>query len=90
MNSWDILKFYGGSEHYKTGSAEPIDLYRAKGVFKPFALCSIMKYAVRNMDKELSTADMGKIIHYAKLLLAENEETYNENIEPEKSAGVAR
>lgn len=73
--TWDELKS-GGSAHYKSigGAVEPIDLYRAKGVFKAFALCSIIKYAVRNTDKELNPVDIRKIIHYAKLLLAENED----------------
>ena len=70
--AWEKLKQMG-SPHYKTGGAEPIDIYRSKGAFKAFALCSICKYSVRNMDKELNPKDMEKIIHYAKLLLAEKE-----------------
>ena len=41
--TWDQLK-RDGSDHYKTGGGiEPIDLYRAGGMFRYFALCSIMK-----------------------------------------------
>jgi hypothetical protein len=79
MKTWEELK-NSGSEHYK-GLSQPIDVYRSKGVFKPFALCSISKYATRNMDKELNPQDMIKIIHYAELILAE----YNES----KQAGGA-
>ena len=68
--TWDELK-QQGSGHYKTGGAEPIDIYKSKGTFKPFALCSISKYATRNMDKELNIRDMVKIIHYSELLIAE-------------------
>jgi hypothetical protein len=71
--TWDELK-KGGSEHYKTGGVEPIDLYRAKGILKSFGLGSITKYAARNMDQyrgdEKFIEDMNKIIHYAELLKA--------------------
>jgi hypothetical protein len=70
MKTWEGLKKVG-SEHYKTGGVEPIDLYRAKGIFKPFAIASIIKYAARNAEKELNPKDMDKIIHYAMLLIAE-------------------
>jgi len=70
---WEALKNQG-SEHYR-GLSQPIDIYRSKGVFKPFALCSIAKYAVRNMDKDLNPKDIIKIKHYADLLLAEHAES---------------
>lgn len=56
-----------GSDHYKTGGVEPIDLYKAGGMFRHFALCCIIKYAFRNRDK-VNERDMDKIIHYAKML----------------------
>lgn len=69
--SWSELK-QSGSQHYKTGGVEPIDLYRAGGMFRDFALCSIMKYAFRNRNPEepISAKDMGKIIDYAQKLMA--------------------
>ena len=70
--TWNELKSKG-SEHYR-GSSQPIDIYRSKGTFKAFALCSIVKYAVRNMDKDLNPKDMDKIIHYSQLLLANDAE----------------
>ena len=73
MKTWEECKLEGSS-HYKSGAAEPIDVMKAKGTFKPFALGSIQKYAVRNMDKELNPNDIVKIIHYCELLLAENNE----------------
>jgi len=56
-----------GSEHYKTGSVEPIDLMKAGGILHHFAIGSIIKYAFRNRDK-INPADMDKIIHYAEML----------------------
>lgn len=76
--TWEQLKLEG-SQHYKTGTTEPIDLYKSKGVFKPFALCCISKYAMRNADKYLNIADMVKIIHYAELLIAEHIEKEGDN-----------
>jgi hypothetical protein len=73
MKTWKQCKLEG-SKHYKTGEAEPMDVYKAKGVFKPFALCSIAKYAIRNTDKDLNPQDIIKIIHYSELLLAEHNE----------------
>ena len=70
--TWEELRL-NGSEHYR-GTVQPIDIYKSKGVFKPFALCSIVKYATRNLDKDLNPNDIKKIIHYAELLLAEQQE----------------
>lgn len=73
MKTWEELK-NEGSEHYR-GKAQPIDIYKSKGVFTPFALASIAKYAIRNMDRpELNEKDIEKIIHYGMLLLAEKRE----------------
>jgi len=67
-----------GSQHYKTGGVEPIDLYLSAGMFDDFALCSIIKYAFRSrpemqLDDVTFNANMDKIIHYAELLKAEKE-----------------
>jgi hypothetical protein len=71
IKSWETLK-QEGSQHYKTGGVEPIDLYRAGGMFRDFALCSIIKYAFRNRNPEepISLKDMNKIIDYAQKLMA--------------------
>ncbi len=71
-STWDDLK-KRGSDHYKTGGGvEPIDLYRAGGMFRDFAICSIIKYAFRNRNPEepVSMRDMDKIIDYAQKLKA--------------------
>jgi hypothetical protein len=71
---WTKLKRQG-SNHYKTGRTEPIDLYLAGDMFQDFALCSIIKYAFRSrQDQYLDVAkfnsNMDKIIDYAKKLKA--------------------
>jgi len=74
--SWGSLK-QQGSDHYKTGGVEPIDLYRAGGMFRAFALCSIIKYAFRSRDiddRVLFCNNMDKIIDYAMKLKAESEQ----------------
>ena len=62
--TWEETK-RNGSEHYKTGGVEPVDLYRALGAFQPFALCSIIKYAARCIKRGASVSDLDKIIDYA-------------------------
>lgn len=69
---WNDLKSQG-SEHYKTGGVEPIDLYSSGNMFHDFALSSIIKYAFRsrremNLDKQLFNKNMDKIIDYAQKL----------------------
>jgi hypothetical protein len=74
-NNWNELKL-NGSDHYKTTSGvEPVDLYRAGGMFTHFALCSIIKYAFRSRGLEsedivLFNKNMDKIIDYAQKLKA--------------------
>ena len=73
---WDELK-NEGSAHYKTGEAQMIDIYKAKGVLKPWALCEIAQHAIRNVDKVVvSIDDLRKILHYTELLIAEQTEVY--------------
>lgn len=67
--AWEEVK-QRGSEHYKNGTIEPIDLYRSLGILKPFCLASIIKYASRNVTKTVSNRDMEKIEHYAEILKA--------------------
>jgi hypothetical protein len=63
-----------GSEHYKMGGVEPIDLYEQGEMLQDFALCSIIKYAYRcrrsaNRSAELIVKDMAKIRHYADMVI---------------------
>lgn len=71
---WKRLK-QQGSEHYKTGDIEPIDLYVAGGMFHDWAIASIMKYAFRSRREEPLEShkfqqNMGKIIDIAQKLMA--------------------
>ena len=71
-NKFEELK-KAGSEHYKTGGIEPIDLYDAGGMLRDFCLCSIIKYAYRNRiasGRQFSKQDMAKIRHYTEILEA--------------------
>jgi hypothetical protein len=69
IKSWKEIK-QGGNDHYKTGQAEPIDLYLASGALRAFALCNIIKYAFRNIpeDKRIDIEDLDDIIQYAEML----------------------
>ena len=72
MKTWDSLK-EKGNPLYKNGGIEPIDLYRSMGVLRAFALCSIVKYAARNIgggpdEAPVNNKDLDKIIHYTELL----------------------
>jgi hypothetical protein len=75
--TWEELKAKG-SDHYKTGEVEPIDLYRAGDMLRDFALGNIIKYAYRNRSGmnffvPVSINDMKKIMHYAEMLIADHE-----------------
>jgi hypothetical protein len=69
--TWEEVKSKG-SEHYKTGAIEPVDLYKSAGMLRHFALSSIIKYAFRNADiyRPISISDLEKIKHYADILIA--------------------
>jgi len=69
MKTWEEIK-RGGSGHYKTGSVEPIDLYKSIGILQDFAIASIIKYAARQKQKGINVSDRDKIIHYAEMLKA--------------------
>jgi len=69
MKTWEEIK-QGGSGHYKTGSVEPIDLYKSIGILQDFAIASIIKYAARQKQKGINVSDLDKIIHYAEMLKA--------------------
>ena len=71
---WDALKEHG-SDHYKTGGVEPVDLYLWGGMFRDFALASIIKYAFRSRrESGIAETDLlrnlEKIIDYAAKLKA--------------------
>jgi len=76
---WDELKNQG-SQHYKTGEVEPIDLFRSAkphgslSAFGVKALTDTIKYAYRMVTKGVNESDCDKIIHYISLLKAENKE----------------
>jgi hypothetical protein len=73
--TWEELK-KRGKDYWKTGGVEPIDLYKAVGILKPFALASIIKYAFRARleDGMKLIDDMVKIKHYADMIIVQEEE----------------
>jgi len=79
VRTWEEIKL-DGSEHYKSGKIEPIDLYRdvtlhdSITAIQAFSLCNIIKYAYRCMTKGTTEKDLGKIIHYAEITGAASEQ----------------
>ena len=74
LEKWEQLKKQG-SNHYKTCSTEPVDLYASGNMFHDFALSSIIKYAFRSRRDERLEANklidnLNKIIDYAEKLKA--------------------
>jgi hypothetical protein len=75
---WDDLKKIG-SDHYKTGLVEPIDLLRSikpnpdYNSFDIKALGDCIKYASRLLRRGYLKADADKIIHYMMLFIADRE-----------------
>ena len=70
-----------GSNHYKTGKTEPIDLMAAGGILHDFAVGNIIKYAFRcrtqaKRSKEEIKQDLEKIKHYCDILLSFLEEEH--------------
>lgn len=58
MKTWEDIK-KGGSGHYKTGSVEPIDLYRSLGILREWAIGEICQHALRNIrERDTFVADM--------------------------------
>lgn len=67
-HEWNLLK-RAGEDHHKTGGGiEPIDLYHAGKILKPFAIGSIIKYAFRNRNRPIVEKDLDKINHYVSML----------------------
>jgi hypothetical protein len=56
-----------GSDHYKEGSLEPIDLMISKGIFEDFAVGNMIKYATR-FKKTRNPDDLKKVADYAHML----------------------
>lgn len=76
--TWDELK-QEGSNHYKSGKTEPIDLYRdakphtSLSAFAVKALTDNIKYAYRMLTtKGVNESDCLKMRHYTELLMAES------------------
>ena len=69
--TWEKIKELG-SDHYKTGEIEPIDLFKAGGILHDFSVGNIIKYAYRNRKRlvgdKISRKDMIKIKHYSEIL----------------------
>lgn len=79
FQTWEELK-KEGSKHYKDGDAQMIDVYKGRGIFTNWALPEIAQHAVRNapVKRDCFIDDMVKVIHYARLLIAEHLEKNNE------------
>ena len=76
MNHWEEVK-KGGSQHYKEGEVEPIDLYRSGGILLDWAIGEIMSHAFRNRGQitaRINPKDFEKIKHYAEIILADYQE----------------
>lgn len=75
---WEECK-QKGSSHYKTGSCEPVDLYRSAtprpeyNAFDIKALTDVIKYAFRLLTRGYLAGDVDKIIHYMELYRADME-----------------
>jgi|WetSurMetagenome_2_1015567.scaffolds.fasta_scaffold815480_1 hypothetical protein len=76
---WNEVK-KSGSEHYKTGSVEPIDLYKAGGFLQGYIVASIIKYAYRNRAcyTDKTAHDMEKIKHLADIMISVVEEEHRD------------
>ena len=59
--------FTDGTDHYKKGNIEPIDLTISKGMIEDFCLGNIIKYASRFKQTENLT-DLKKVSDYAHIL----------------------
>ena len=56
-----------GSEHYKEGGIEPLDLMIAKGIVEDFCIGNMSKYAFR-FKKTRNLDDLKKVSDYAHIL----------------------
>ena len=73
LTSWQELK-QSGSEHYKAGEVEPIDLiknvkpHESLTALQVKALTDNIKYSYRMLRKGANHSDCDKIIHYTKMV----------------------
>lgn len=78
MRTWEEIK-QDGSEHYKTGEVELIDLLRhvqphpSLTVVEIKALADNMKYALRQLTRGIKESDLEKMIHYCEIAGAATE-----------------
>lgn len=56
-----------GSDHYKEGGIEPLDLMIAKGIVEDFCIGNMSKYAFR-FKKTRNLEDLKKVSDYAQIL----------------------
>lgn len=56
-----------GSDHYKEGGVEPLDLMIAKGIIEDFCIGNIVKYAIR-FKVTRNPVELRKISDYAHIL----------------------
>ena len=56
-----------GSEHYKEGGIEPLDLMISKGIVEDFCIGNMIKYATR-FKKTQNLNDLKKVSDYAHIL----------------------
>lgn len=74
LMTWEECKQVG-SEHYKTGQTEPIDLYESctlhpsLNALQVKALTDNIKYSYRMLTQGINKKDAGKVIHYMILAL---------------------
>lgn len=75
--AWEELK-KRGSQHYKTGGVELIDLFRcieihqlhpSLSALSAKALMDSMKYSYRMLTKGANKSDCGKIKHYIDMVI---------------------
>jgi len=70
--TWEEIK-QSGSDHYRTGAVEPIDLLRdlklhpSLTALEVKALTDNIKYSFRMLQKGLNASDLGKIQHYTSM-----------------------
>jgi len=80
MRSWEEIKL-DGSEHYKSGQTEVIDLLRhikphpSLSVVEIKALADNIKYAYRQLTSGIKQSDLEKMMHYCEIAGAAKEAT---------------
>jgi len=70
-----------GSEHYKEGGVEPLDLLIAKGMIEDFCIGNMVKYATRfKITRNL--VDLRKVSDYAHILCGVELDKQSPSIDP--------